>query len=334
MSGRMTRVALIGAGMMAGRYHHPSLASFSDVELVGISDLIVPKAMAAAASLGIEPTRVYSDYREMISTLEPDAVYVLMPPQVLYEPAFYALTHGCHVFVEKPLGLTVTQARMLAYTAEEQGRLSMVGFQRRFSPSITAFRERVEQRGPIHTASVTFHKSTGDLSRPTTFYDGAIDPLTSDGIHAVDTLRWLCGGEVEEVHLIGRRRFVPGTIANAYNALIGFSSGAVGTLSYNLVTGNRIFRVEMHGQNTTAVVDPDRDSLFVADDAEPVTLSSETFGEAALSPGEVLEPYHWLGFWHESRHFIDSIVSGTQPSSHFGDAVKTMELVQRLHELT
>jgi hypothetical protein len=38
----------------------------------------------------------------------------------------------------------------------------------------------------------------------------------------------------------------------------------------------------------------------------------------------------WLGFWHESRHFIDCFKEGRQPSSNFADAVESMGLVERI----
>lgn len=330
MAESQMRVALIGAGMMACRYHYPSLASFADVDLVGISDLIEDKAHAAARRFGIPVGAVYRDYRRMLAETVPDAVYILMPPQVLYEPAHYALTQGLHVFVEKPLALTTTQAKMLAYTAGEHECLTMVGFQRRFVPAATALRTRVEEHGPIHFADVSFLKGTPDLSVPAGFYDGAIDPLTSDGIHAVDMLRWLCGGEVEDVQVQVRQRGVAGPVPNAYSALVAFSSGAVGAMHYNLVTGRRIFRTEFSALNATAYVDADRESWFVADDGEPEVTSSRDYGRAAAVPDAEPEPQHWLGFWHEHRHFIDCLKAGEQPGSHFADAVKSMELAECL----
>jgi predicted dehydrogenase len=330
MSTPRTRVALIGAGVMACRYHYPSLTSFDDVELVGISDLVEDKAQAAAAQFGIPAGAVYVDYRRLLAETQPDAVYILMPPQILYEPVHHALTLGLHVFVEKPLALTTTQARMLAYTAGEHDCLTMVGFQRRHVPAATALRARVEERGPIHFADISFLKSTADFAIPAGFYDGAIDPLTSDGIHAVDTLRWLCGGEVEDIQVQVRQREVAGPVANAYSALVSFSSGAVGAVHYNLVTGRRIFRTEFSAINTTAYVDADRESWLVADGGEPEVTTSKAFGQAAAGPGREIQPQHWLGFWHEHRHFIDCLGSGAQPGSHFADAVKSMELVERI----
>ncbi|MGH2351347.1 MAG: Gfo/Idh/MocA family protein [Chloroflexota bacterium] len=323
---RHIKVGLIGAGSMASRYHHPSLASFPDVELAAICDLIPEKAGQTAERFGIPKT--YTDSKQMLAEVDPDAVWVLMPPQHLFEPVSAALQQGRHVFIEKPLALTTKQAQMLAYLADQKGCLTMVGFQRRHLPAMTDLRRRVEERGPIHHAAVSFLKATRRLDVHAGLYGGAIDPLTSDGVHAVDNLRWLCGGEVVDVHASVRTRYVPGPIANEYVALVTFSSGAVGVLQFSYMTGRRIFRAEFHSQNVTAYVDADQESSIVFDGGQMETRPSREWGAAGGAKGD--SPEHWLGFWHENRHFVDCIQQGRQPTSHFADAVKTMELVERI----
>jgi predicted dehydrogenase len=120
-------------------------------------------------------------------------------------------------------------------------------------------------------------------------------------------------------------------------AQVEFSTGAVGQLHYSLVTGGStlregatapgIFRAEIHGQNISAYVDAERQSYIVADSGEPEVFESKSFGQPFGS-----EPEHWLGFWHESRHFIDCVRDGRQPSSNFADAVKTWELIEQIYE--
>ncbi|MAG34902.1 MAG: dehydrogenase [Dehalococcoidia bacterium] len=321
------RVAFIGAGSLASRYHYPSVASFPDVELAATSDLIEEKARDASERFGIP--RVYTDYRQMLDDADPQVVYVIMPPQHLFEPASTVLKQGRHLFVEKPPALTTLQAEMLAYFATEHGCLTAVGFQRRFVPALTALKARVEERGPVHAANVYFLKSARqNRTRHAAFYDGVVNPLACDGIHAVDNLRFLCGGEVETVSAQVRRRYVPGPCPNEFTALVSFSSGAVGIVQYSVITGRRIFRAELHGPDITAYVDADRDSSIVHDDGEPEGFESRSFGTAGGAPGD--QPQHWLGFWHESRYFIDCVKAGTQPHNNLADAAKSMALVDQI----
>jgi len=333
MSQERVRVAFIGAGRQANWRHYPSVASQPDVELAALSDLIPEKAAETAKRWGVPKT--YSDYKQMLEEVDPQAVYIIMGPDAVHEPVMYALQQGRNVFIEKPPGLTLNEIKVMAHYAQQNKCLTMVGFQRRFSPAMTALKARVEERGPIHSVSVANLKSTRDLTRPGT--TGVLDQLTSDGMHAVDTLRWLAGGEVERVASHIRVRYAPGPVANAVMAQVEFSNGTVGQLHYGLVTGGSplregatapgIFRAEFHGKNITAYVDAERQSYIVADSGEPEVFESKSFGEKLGG-----QPEHWLGFWHETRHFIDCVKAGRQPSSNFADAAKSVELITKIYE--
>ncbi len=164
-----------------------------------------------------------------------------------------------------------------------------------------------------------------------------LDQLTSDGTHAVDNLRWLCGGAVVRVASHVRTRYAPGPGANSVMAQVEFSNDTVGQLHYGLVTGGSplgewatapsIFRAGIHGHNISAYVDADRQSYIVADSGEP-----EVFESKSLAHPSGDNPNHWLGFWHEARYFIDCVKEGREPSSNFADDVKTWELIDRIYE--
>ena len=109
------KVAIIGAGSMANRFHVPSLATFEDVELCAVCDPVAQNAAATAERFAIP--RVFTDHRQMLAETKPDAVYVLVPPQFTFDLVVLCLREGKHVFVEKPPGLTARQSEALAYHA-------------------------------------------------------------------------------------------------------------------------------------------------------------------------------------------------------------------------
>jgi virulence factor len=112
---RTVKIALIGAGNMANSVHYPSLIEIQGVELVGLCDMVPEKLEKTAARFGIKNT--FADYREMIEATKPDAVYALMPPHHLYDVAMDVLEARCHLFVEKPPGVTAFQTECLARRA-------------------------------------------------------------------------------------------------------------------------------------------------------------------------------------------------------------------------
>src|SRR5206468_9390178 len=118
------RVAFIGAGRQANWRHYPSVASMPDVELVAVCDLVPEKATETAKRWGIPKT--YQDCKPMLEETQPDAVYVIMPPQLVFEPASYVLQQGLHLFIEKPPGVNLHQIKVLAHQAEQHNCLTMV----------------------------------------------------------------------------------------------------------------------------------------------------------------------------------------------------------------
>jgi predicted dehydrogenase len=316
---KIVRVALIGAGEMANSVHYPSLAEFTDVELVGLCDVVAEKRSATAAKFGIRQT--FADYRQMLKAVEPQAAYILMPPHQLFDVTVDCLEAGLHVFIEKPPGLTTFQTTELARHAEKNGCLTMVGFNRRFIPLLVRAKQAVLERGPIIQCTSTFMKSAPDLL----YYRGAIDTLTCDAIHAVDALRWM-GGEVKR--LVSHVAAFGSSRENAWNALVEFESGAVGHLCANWAVGARIHTFEMHGVGISARIDPGTGSdprsfaRIQHDGHEMILTSEEAAGSTALHKA--------YGFYQESRHFIDCLQSGQQPQTHFADAAETMMLVDRI----
>ena len=318
-SKKKVRVAFIGAGGRASRVHYPSLADIPDAEIVAVSELDEARMQRVAEKYGIKGR--YTNYVEMIEKEKPDAVYAIMSPVHLYDTAATVMEMGCNLFVEKPPALTSEQTRQMAILARKHKVLTGVTFQRRFAPVIRRGRELCEKRGGVHTAIATFYKNWVGKAP---YGRGSMDILSVDGVHAVDTLRYLCGGEVESVGSDVRREG-----AEHYNihlALVKFSSGATGVLLTNWRTGRRFFTVEIHGPGISCFGDPEEGGKVYADDR--------------LEPVEELDPFAMCGSPEEHRaygpydtslHFIDCIRKGRQPDTNFEDATKTMELVDAVY---
>ena len=105
LSTSKVRVAMIGAGSMANAVHYPSLASFPDVEIAAICDLDPARLHATADKYGV--ARRYSDYRQMIAEVAPDAVYAIGQPHLMYDVWVWCLRQGLNLYIEKPMGMTI-----------------------------------------------------------------------------------------------------------------------------------------------------------------------------------------------------------------------------------
>ena len=188
---RKVRIAMVGAGNMANNVHYPSLASFGDVEIAGICDLDTGRLNATADKYSIENR--YSEYRQMVEDLNPHGVYVIGQPHLMYDIWMWCLQEGLNLYIEKPMGLTWHQAQMLAELAEKKGVVTQVSHQRRSSPLLKKMRAECLKRGPIVHAVCEFFKCN---IQP---FMGARDHMMDDCTHSIDTLRWMCGGEVTDI---------------------------------------------------------------------------------------------------------------------------------------
>jgi len=239
---RTLRVAVVGAGTMANRVHYPSLASFTDVQIAAICDIDVQRLQTTADRYGIAAR--YTDYRRMVEDVAPDAIYVIGQPHIMYDVWIWCLEQGLNLYIEKPLGITLHQARALAYLAARHDCITQVSFQRRSTPLVTMLRDECLKRGPVVHAVCRFYKCA---MAP---FLGARDHMMDDGVHAIDTLRWICGGEVSRVDSVTRSVGAPDT--NLIVAMLHFSSGATGLMVNSWSSGRRIFSVEIHAPGICA----------------------------------------------------------------------------------
>jgi predicted dehydrogenase len=308
------RVAVIGAGGMANYVHYPALASLPDVQIAAICDLDEGRLHTTADKYGV--ARRYTDYRRMVDEVTPAAVYAIGQPHIMFDVWVWCLQQGLPLYIEKPLGITLHQAHLLAHLAAEHKCITQVSFQRRSCPLVVQLYNECRRRGPLVHAECAFYKCE---PQP---YLHARDHMMDDGVHAIDTLRWLCGGEISGVESRCKRVGTPDI--NFIAALLHFDNGATGVLLNSWTSGRRIFKVEMHAPGICAEAEHERAGWLYADgDTQGVRFDTRTVAGSD-------ELYVYGGFQAKHCEFIDAIKAGTQPSSHFGDALKTMEIAETI----
>ena len=153
---------------------------------------------------------------------------------------------GCHVFTEKPLGITVYQAESLAPGQEKDAVPG--GFNRRFIPLIRDVIQRMKALGPIHQVDGWFYKH-GEAA----FYQGCASAFTCDAVHTIDLVRFIAGSEAAKTAQFSAR-YGDSSVDNAWNALIAFENGVTGTIHANYATGGRVHGFAVHGSSASAYI--------------------------------------------------------------------------------
>ncbi len=307
-------VAVVGAGAMANSVHYPSLASFADVTIGAICDLDETRLHTTADKYGVEGR--FRDYRAMVAAVAPDAVYAIGQPQFMFDVWMWCLHQGLNLYIEKPMGLTLHQARALAHVADSHGCITQVSFQRRTCPLVVRLRDECLRHGPMVHAVCEFYKCAAVA------YLEARDHMMDDGVHAIDTLRWMCGGEVVGLQSVTRRVTVPDI--NFISAVLEFDTGATGLMLNSWTSGRRIFRVQMHAPGVCAEAEHENSGRLYAD-GDTVGVEYDTRQVAGSD-----ELFVFGGFQAKHREFLDAVRSRRQPGSSFADALKTMEVAERI----
>jgi len=317
-------VAFIGAGSRATQAHYPLVTRLHKegvVRLEAVCDLNTERLAAAGEKFGVE--RRFTDYRHMLAETDLDAVYVIMPPHHSLQIVLDCLNAGKHVMVEKPPASSSKNLELMADAAERNKRVTAVGFQRRYSPIAQEIRRLVLERGPVTQCVGQFHKHLLGKSGPSEKM-GGVSTLFEDVIHAVDFVRYMCGGEATEVHAFQDTVFVDWR--NIYNGLVRFSTGAVGYVSGNRASGARILKFEVHGKGIYGEMEMPR-TEFVgrvwADNAKQprVITGQELIGAPEFDDDATLEVH---------RSFVKAIETGGETRTSFRECVGTMRLVEAL----
>lgn len=142
-SERKLRIGIIGTGGISHSHIRAYLAQ-PDVEIVAGVDLIPGKARAALDEHGLTEAKDFVDFREMIDTVEMDAVSVCTYNCTHKECAVYALEHGLHVLLEKPLSVTLEEGIEICRAEKKAGKIVSVGFQPRFDVNMQMIKKIVQ----------------------------------------------------------------------------------------------------------------------------------------------------------------------------------------------
>src|SRR5262249_23309170 len=137
------RVAVIGAGSHATNEFIPALAR-CDVAFRGIASATGVRAVALGKKYGFAVAG--ADVDDIIADRETDAVFVLTRHDTHGPLTARALEAGKHVFVEKPLALTLEELERIEAARAASGRVLMVGFNRRYARLAVALRDAFRTR--------------------------------------------------------------------------------------------------------------------------------------------------------------------------------------------
>lgn len=214
----MLRYGLIGAGRM-GRHHYSILSRLTRCTLAGVSD----PSSEVRDFVTADNIPYFKDYKELLDHV--DVVSVATPSPTHYNIIREALLAGKHVLAEKPLCLSINEARELLAIASDKNLTLLTGHVERYNGAIMEISRLIDNPYLIETRRVgPFVNSVGG--------DSIVLDLM---IHDIDLVVDMINSPVVGVSAHGT--VVPGrSAADAVAATLQFESGAVANMVVSRLT--------------------------------------------------------------------------------------------------
>lgn len=224
------RFGLVGAGNLAKWAHLPSLRKLPNAQLHAVYSASGARGKSYAMRFGA--SYACSEYQQILDDKDIDVVLIASRNREHANQAEAALRAGKHVFLEKPMALTIDECRRLTRAVEDTGRQLTVGFNRRFAPFYSEQQRLLARRsGPaVINCRVNSPGLSGAYWAAEAAHGGAI---LGEGCHFVDLMYWMLGAEPVWVSASCLPRETPDPIGeHNIAASIGFADGSIASFTY------------------------------------------------------------------------------------------------------
>jgi predicted dehydrogenase len=212
------RTAVIGCGHLE-RIHARLANTLPELEVVAVVDPVREAREALGKELNVPAV---ADYREAAYHL--NAAFVVTPTREHHAVARDLLHQGVHVFVEKPITLTATDADELIAAANSADRVLQVGHVERFNPGLVAARP--------YLAAPRFLQATRTSTY--TFRSTDIGVVLDLMIHDLDVILSLVDSDVVGIEACGETVFGPHE--DIAHARLTFANGCLANLTASRVS--------------------------------------------------------------------------------------------------
>ncbi len=188
----MKNVAIFGAGRI-GRIHAANLSALPGINLKYVCDPAAAAASELAQRHGADVTesdKVFAD-----SSIE--AVVIASSTATHSDLINRAAIAGKSIFCEKPVDLSLARAHSCAAVVEAAGVACMIGFQRRFDPTFSEARARLD-RGEIGDPEMLVITSRDPGAPPAAYIQASGGIFRDMLIHDFDVFRWILCSDGDE----------------------------------------------------------------------------------------------------------------------------------------
>jgi myo-inositol 2-dehydrogenase / D-chiro-inositol 1-dehydrogenase len=324
------KIAVVGCGRVARNIHLPNLCNIRDVAICALVD---PETRQRELAGRICPSaRVFSELDEFLEAETVDAVLISAPTAEHARLVTEAVDRGMHVYVEKPLAATVSDASSIVSAWQGRATVGMVGFNYRFHPLHQSARRLLAEGavGRPLMISTVFSSSASIVNDWRARRGDGGGVLLDLASHHVDLIHFLLQEDVTQVHAQTSSRHAEGDTATLQMRLrndVLVSS----MFSFDSVDQDR---VEIFGDR--AILRVDR-YLSTGCEIIPRAGGSARLGQVwtAMSflwrPRAILSKLGVPGndptYRIALEHFVESVRTGTPCAPDFNEGYRALQVI-------
>ena len=227
------RIGFLGTGFIAST-HAKSLAKLDGIEIVGLCNHHVDKALAFNEKFADGQAACFDDFDKMLDQVEMDVLYVCIPPGAHNGETEKAAAKGIHLCLEKPICLTLERAKSIYDAVSQAGVKCQIGHHMRHTTPAIKLKQMLQD---------------GSAGRPVMFqgrfYANHLFPawwrdpnmgggqLIEQAIHIYDQARYFMG-EGQTVFgvadMLNHQRFEDYKVDDVSASVVRFKNGAVASI--------------------------------------------------------------------------------------------------------
>ena len=260
----------------------------------------------------------------MLADPQIDIVDICSPNNVHAEQAIAAAESGKHIFVEKPMAMSMDENRLLRDVVAKAGVKSIVGFVLRWNPLFTILKRQLAEGavGEVFYAEVDYWHGIGPGFRHQWEWFSRKETAGSTsllgGCHAIDALRYLTGEEAVEVSAYSNNKKGHYEYDANYVAVMKLTSGTIAKSSTLLDCEMPYsFNIDLAGTKGTI-----RNNRIWSPENFPGQTDWANVPTILPDSADV----HHHAFDSQMNHFIECIEQDRESHCNVADSFRTHEL--------
>ena len=315
----MLKVGVLGAGHL-GKIHLKLLQQSDKYELVGFFDPVSENAEKVETEFGY---KAFDSISALIDAV--DVVDIVTPTLSHFECAKEAITKGCHIFIEKPITNTVSEAEAIKTLASMYHVRGQVGHVERFNPAFIAVKDMINEPMFIETHRLAEFNPRG------TDVPVVLDLM----IHDIDIILSVVNSKVKNIQASGVA--VISDTPDIANARIEFQNGCVANLTASRISLKNMRKTRFFQKDAYVSVDflekksevvkmkdvPENPDEFamILQNAEGVKKQIYFENPTVTSNNAILD---------ELQTFADAIVNNTTPVVTLSQGANALRVAQQI----